>query len=180
MVDEPTVNYYGATVAAPYISDLLTKILPYLGYEPSYTDEQLSSMSVRIGNYVGKTVKEAKKLLSSLGLFCDALGADENAVITAQCPAPSSSLTKNMGSVILYTEYSDTESVTVPDVLGKSVTEANQILVSRGLNIKIEGAKNYAISDTVYAKATYQSVEAGMSVERGTVITVKFLYDDRD
>ena len=41
-------------------------------------------------------------------------------------------------------------------------------------------AKNYAISDTVYAKATYQSVEAGMSVEKGTVITVKFLYDDRD
>ncbi|MBE6696684.1 MAG: hypothetical protein E7587_09580, partial [Ruminococcaceae bacterium] len=26
MVDEPIVNYYGATVAAPYISDLLTKI----------------------------------------------------------------------------------------------------------------------------------------------------------
>ena len=180
MVDEPIVNYYGATVAAPYISDLLTKILPYLGHEPSYTDEQLASMSVRIGNYTGKTVKEAKRLLSSLGILCDALGADENAIVTAQSPSPSTSLTKNMGSVILYTEYSDTETVTVPDVLGKSVTEANQILVSRGLNIKIEGAKNYAISDTVYAKATYQSVDAGTSVEKGTVITVKFLYDDRD
>ncbi len=180
MVDEPTVNYYGATVAAPYISDLLTKILPYLGYEPSYTDEQLESMSVRIGNYVGKTVKEAKKALSALGLSCDALGADENAVITSQCPAPATSLTKNMGSVILYTEYSGSETVTVPDVLGKSVTEANQILISRGLNIRIEGAKNYAISDTVYAKATYQSIDAGTSVEKGSVITVKFLYDDRD
>ncbi len=180
MVDEPIVNYYGATVAAPYISDLLTKVLPYLGYEPNYTDEQLNSLSVRIGNYVGKTVKEAKKMLSSIGISADALGADENAVITAQSPKPSSSLTKNMGSVILYTDYSNTEKTTVPDVLGKSVTEANQILISRGLNIKIEGAKNYAISDTVYAKATYQSVAAGSSVDKGSVITVRFLYDDQD
>jgi stage V sporulation protein D (sporulation-specific penicillin-binding protein) len=180
MVDEPIVNYYGATVAAPYMSDLLTKVLPYLGYEPSYTDEQLNSLSVRIGNYVGKTVKEAKRMLSSIGISADALGADENAVITAQSPKPSSTLTKNMGSVILYTDYSNTETTTVPDVLGKSVTEANQILISRGLNIKIEGAKNYAISDTVYAKATYQSVAAGSSVDKGSVITVRFLYDDRD
>jgi stage V sporulation protein D (sporulation-specific penicillin-binding protein) len=180
MVDEPIVNYYGATVAAPYISDLLTKVLPYLGYEPSYTDEQLNSLSVRIGNYVGKTVKEAKRMLSSIGISADALGADENAVITAQSPKPSSTLTKNMGSVILYTDYSNTETTTVPDVMGKSVTEANQILISRGLNIKIEGAKNYAISDTVYAKATYQSVAAGSSVDKGSVITVRFLYDDQD
>ncbi len=180
IVDEPIVNYYGATVAAPYISDLLTKIMPYLGYEPNYTDEQLNSLSVRIGNYVGKTVGAAKKALSSLGLSSDALGADDSAIITAQSPAPSTSLTKNMGSVILYTEYNNTETTTVPNVLGKSVTEANQILLSRGLNIKVEGAKNYAISDTVYAKATYQSIEAGMSAEKGTVITVKFLYDDRD
>ena len=180
MVDEPIVNYYGATVAAPYISDLLTKVLPYLGYEPSYTEEQLNSLSVRIGNYVGKTVKEAKRMLSSIGISADALGADENAVITAQSPKPSSSLTKNMGSVILYTDYSNTETTTVPDVLGKSVTEANQILISRGLNIKIEGAKNYAINDTVYSKATYQSVAAGSSVDKGSVITVRFLYDDQD
>ena len=61
-----------------------------------------------------------------------------------------------------------------------TVTEANQILVSRGLNIKIEGSQNYAISDTEYARATYQSIAAGTSVDRGTVVTVRFLYDDRD
>jgi stage V sporulation protein D (sporulation-specific penicillin-binding protein) len=85
-----------------------------------------------------------------------------------------------MGSVVLYTAYSNTSTTVVPDLLGKSVTEANQILVSRGLNIKIEGSQNYAISDTEYARATYQSIAAGTSVDRGTVVTVRFLYDDRD
>ena len=180
VVDEPIVNYYGATVAAPYISDLLSKIMPYLGYEPNYTDKQLASMSVNIGNYVGKTVGEAKALIKKLGLTCDAGSAKDDEIITAQTPYSGTALTKNMGTVVLYTEYTSTQTSVVPDLLGKSVTEANQILISRGLNIKIEGSQNYAISDTEYARATYQSIAAGTAVDRGTVVTVRFLYDDRD
>ncbi len=180
IVDEPIVNYYGATVAAPYISDLLSKIMPYLGYEPNYTDKQLASMSVNIGNYVGRTVGEAKAMIKKLGLSVDCGDARDDEKITAQTPYSGTALNKNMGTVILYTEYSNVQSAVVPDLLGKSVTEANQILISRGLNIKIEGSQNYAISDTEYARATYQSIAAGTSVDRGTVVTVRFLYDDRD
>jgi len=37
IVDEPTKgSLYGSTVAAPYVSDALEKILPYLGYEPNF------------------------------------------------------------------------------------------------------------------------------------------------
>ena len=37
IVDEPTKgSLYGSTVAAPYVSGALEKILPYLGYEPSF------------------------------------------------------------------------------------------------------------------------------------------------
>lgn len=180
IVDEPTLSYYGATVAAPYISDLLSKVMPYLGYEPNYTDKQLASMSVNIGNYVGKTVGDAKRLISNLGLSCDFGNASDSDVITAQTPRSGTALTKGMGTVILYTEYNSTSSAVVPDLLGKSVTEANQILISRGLNIKIEGSQNYAISETEYARATYQSIAAGTSVDRGTVVSVRFLYDDRD
>ena len=37
IVDEPTKGtLYGSTVAAPYVSAALAKILPYLGYEPNY------------------------------------------------------------------------------------------------------------------------------------------------
>jgi stage V sporulation protein D (sporulation-specific penicillin-binding protein) len=36
IVDEPTKgSLYGSTVAAPYVSDALENILPYLGIKPS-------------------------------------------------------------------------------------------------------------------------------------------------
>lgn len=39
IVDEPTKgSLYGSTVAAPYVSDALEKILPYLGYEPNFNN----------------------------------------------------------------------------------------------------------------------------------------------
>ena len=44
MLDEPQKNnQYGSVIAAPVVGNILADILPYLGFEPSYTEEELSS-----------------------------------------------------------------------------------------------------------------------------------------
>ncbi len=38
LIDEPTGTYYGGTIAAPVIKELLANVLPYLGVEESYVE----------------------------------------------------------------------------------------------------------------------------------------------
>ena len=74
----------------------------------------------------------------------------------------------------LYTEEQETTKVTVPDVIGKTQAEVNQILAGYGLNIALtnSGIQNQK------AKATTQSPPAGTEVEKGSVVTVEFLTND--
>lgn len=41
LIDEPVGVYYGGTIAAPVMSDLFANILPYLGIEAQYSEEEL-------------------------------------------------------------------------------------------------------------------------------------------
>ena len=51
MVDEPTKGIlYGSTVAAPYIAKTLETVLPYLGVEPIYTEEEKKLLDKEIKN----------------------------------------------------------------------------------------------------------------------------------
>lgn len=52
--DEPMVSQmYGAYVAAPYVAAVMEEILPYIGVERNWTDEERVNMNTTIGNYVG-------------------------------------------------------------------------------------------------------------------------------
>lgn len=44
MIDEPEGLYYGGTIAAPVIAELFDMVLPYLGIEPVYTEEELENL----------------------------------------------------------------------------------------------------------------------------------------
>ena len=73
------------------------------------------------------------------------------------------------GVVILYTDESQSNTVTVPNFSGLTATEVNTSAAALGLNIEFSG--NIAIAGL---KAYNQSVAAGTSVEVGTIITVYF------
>lgn len=40
LIDEPTGTYYGGTIAAPVIKELLANVLPYLGVEEAYIEQK--------------------------------------------------------------------------------------------------------------------------------------------
>lgn len=178
IVDEPTVgSLYGSTVAAPYISNALENILPYLGVEAEYTEEELAKMSVKVANYNGYSVSYAQSLIENAGLKVKTVGT--GTVVKSQLPAAGSYIEKASGTIVLYTgDGSPSEDITVPDLIGKTAVAANQTLINLGLNIKIEGTKNY-LSGTG-AVVVSQSVSPGTKVAAGTVVTVTFRYLDAD
>ena len=168
IVDEPTIgSRYGSTAAAPYVSKILADVLPYLGIEPEYTDEELAKLEIKdFPNYRGKSLDEAIMLLSEAGLSYEIVGTGSSVI--SQVPPSGSKLSKENGLVILYTSDTVTEkSAVVPNVIGMTAAQANKALADAGFNIHLEGALNGS-----GAVVMSQSLPQGTSAARGTVITV--------
>ncbi len=173
MVDEPMGgSVYGSVVAAPYVSELLSVILPYLGYEPQYTEDEAASIETTISNYVNLTESAAVSLLEKNNINYIVVG--EGSTVAAQSPAAGTVVSELSKFVVLYMSDSaaetEKETVTVPDVTGMSATEATEAIINANLNIRISGAANYTSSTG--ATVVSQSVEAGTVVEEGTVVTL--------
>jgi len=175
MVDEPTGGaYYGSLVAAPVVSEVFKVALPYLGYFPEYTDEELAKMSIVVPDMTNQTVANATSTLNSLSsdLKIEKVGNGET--VLKQVPLSGNSLPRD-GKIILYTEETSQEDLaTVPSVLNMSLQDANVAITNAGLNFKpTGGAKNHA-----GAYATEQNHQEGERVARGTIVEVAFYAND--
>ena len=179
IVDEPqTNNRYGSTVAAPYVASLLEQVLPYLGIERQYTEEEMSRIAVTVGNYKAMSVEKAVKAIDKLGIEYEIVGDGET--VTRQIPSSGETLTNINGKIILYTGgIAADQMVTVPELTGLSVSTAIQMLQSKHLNVLIEGASNY--NQGAGATVISQSVEAGVQIHEWDVVTIVCRYlDDSD
>lgn len=179
IVDEPTAGtLYGSTVAAPYVGNVMESILPYLGVEAIYSEEELKKMTVTIPSVQQWSVSAARKQCASRGIELEVIG-DENGIIRAQYPEGGTVVEKSASRIIVYTDRgAEEEMVTVPDVTGMTAVAANQVLINAGLNIRIEGTKNYLSG--AGPKVIAQSLAKGTVVPRGTVVEVTFRYLDED
>ena len=71
----------------------------------------------------------------------------------------------------MYTDSgTSAEKVKVPDFTGMTVSEANRVAVSSGLNVKISGSA----SESAGVAAYKQDKEKDTEVDIGTVVTVYF------
>ena len=145
------------------------EVLPLLGVEPVYTEEELEQLTVTVGNYVGRTRERAEKLIASLGCKVEIIGDGDK--VTAQTPAKGSTFTKGSGKITLYlgTEADETE-YTVPNVVGMNLTSANQLIINSGFNVKINGVKNYGLGSELTVIS--QSPAAGTKLKAGSVVTI--------
>ncbi len=167
MLDEPKgAQYYGGLISGPVCSRILTDILPYMGYEPKYTEEELKKLSVEVPNVVGASVSDAKRNILAAELTYETVGEGETVV--KQVPAANSKVSKG-GMVILYTEQGEGESVTVPNLLNMTPTQVNEAAAKAGINVEFSG--NTADGGIVSYK---QSIAEGEKVDSGTVVTVYF------
>ena len=155
-------NHYGGQISAPVVSQVLSEVLPYLGIPSNETSSSTTTAStITIPDLKGKTVTEAKNILSDLGIDMVTKASGDEIIIN-QTPKAGVSLAKG-GIVKIYTENENTSvSVSVPDLKGKNLTAAKSTLKGKNLNIQAEGS----------GVVVSQDVQVGTTVEEGTIIKV--------
>ena len=158
--------YYGSQVSSPVFINIMSEVLPYLDVKTSYTDEELGYVDASAGDYTGVSVDEAKTAVEADGFTATVKG--NGSTVISQIPTVSSGLQKG-GSIVLYTDSdSQSETVSVPSLIGISPDEVNDVASAYGLNVSFSGAT------TSSGTSSSQNIEAGTSVSPGTVITVSF------
>ncbi len=173
LLDEPTAGSTGGgAIAAPAVGRIFEDVLPYLGYEPQYTEENAEKISVTVPNIVGLTVNEALQKLDAIGLKINPKGSAEK--IGSQVPEAGTKLHK--GSVVIaYTQAEEKKgTVIVPNVVGMNYQNAKTAIENAKLVMKLDSSSPADASSADYIAVT-QSPGANSEVVEGTAVYVKFV-----
>ena len=176
LIDSPTQGdtSYANTVVGPLASTVMSDILPYLDIGTTYTDEELANQEVSVPTgLVGADLATAEAKLRSQGLEAYIIGDGENVI---DVYPEESSRVPNESTIVLYTEGSEISTVTMPNVVGMTPTQASQTLGSYGLNVRISGGA----ANNTKARVVLQEYEAGTTLTRGTVVEIECLVSGED
>ena len=150
------------------VGAVVADILPYLGVQRNYTEDDAAGQSIVIENLTGLPLKEAEKLLRSRNLTARIIGTGET--VTGQIPAVGQTV-PGMSEVLLYLGETVPETtVEVPDFSGMNRAQATAAAGKLGLYILVTG--NDGISPKVVV--TLQDIPAGTEVSAGTTIQLQF------
>ena len=159
-------SIYGGVIVAPVVASVMAQVLPYLGIEAVYEEDQDGVVDVYVPSILGYNLTSAYASLQKRGLSYEVVGSGSSVVNTF--PATGTALA-NGSTVYLYTEEMDMLTTTVPDVTGHNASYVSALFQSLGLNLKISGSSSSS------AEAVSQTIEAGTEVNQGTLITVEFV-----
>ena len=176
MLDTPRGIYLeGSQLAAPVAGKVFGEILPYLGFEPTYTADELVGAEVTMPNLIGGTSEGVNKLLSTNRNYSSFTikTVGDGKVCTDQLPAEGSKIPKNSTIVVYMGGKAEGEQVEMPNVIGMTPESANKVLTNAGLYMKANGAVSERSSAV---GATKQQYPEGTKLNKGTVVSVEF-YD---
>ena len=160
VLDDPRASRdFASEVVAPVMGNIISEVVPYLGIEqdPDYNP----TGTVTVQTCLDYTWTDAQVTLNRLGLKHKLIG--ENGTIVYQYPYGGSKVPAG-STVYLYTQTDQDAKTTVPDVVGKSGSFAQQMLRAANLNVQFEGDSG--------GKVTAQSVEPNASAAYGTIVTL--------
>ena len=158
----------GGVMAAPTVGAVMADILPYLGVEQSFSEEDGAGKTVVLDDMTGMTADEAEKHLQQLGLTCRMQGAD--AVVTCQIPAAGSAVPGNSEVLLYFGEAPEDPVTEVPDFTGMNRQQASDTAGAAGLYILVTG--NQSIEPGVVVTA--QSEAKNTQVPVGTTVILEF------
>ncbi|MHB1127119.1 MAG: stage V sporulation protein D [Bacillota bacterium] len=171
VIDEPKgYPYYGGTIAAPIFARVMADSLRYLGVPPQFDPErekeqiEARERKVIVPHVVDLTVEQARKALLVAGLEPDIQGSGD--IIVNQTPKGSVKVVPGT-RVIIYAGAAPSRSdglVVVPEVTGKRIREAADLLEAFGLIMQPEGQ----------GEALRQEPVPGSRVLPGTPVKVIF------
>ena len=171
--DEPqTENVSGGSQAGPIFAAIMEEILPVLGVDPQYTEEEYENLAAKTPNVVNRTISEAKQILKEAGFGFEVSGYEgeneDNQLVYTQIPSPGAPIPKD-GFVLLYTQEPSAEDyVEVPDFKGDHLEGCKWYAMQADVQVVVSG-------NTSEGYAQGQDIPAGTKVKRGSVIKVSFV-----
>ncbi|MCL2495980.1 MAG: penicillin-binding transpeptidase domain-containing protein [Clostridiales bacterium] len=170
-VDEPALGYHqGSAAAAPLFAVVVEDTMRYLGVVPQITasgdadnknshnqQEKTTTPDLR-----GLSAVAAREVLALSGLHAELLGVGD--IVSAQTPAAFVEV--NVGATVIVTLKGNLSAqVIVPDLTGKRLSAAAEMLSALGLKLSAEGSGGLAYE---------QNPATGTLLNAGGTVNVKF------
>lgn len=176
LLDDPSsesgIYISGGQMAAPVVGKMMADILPYLDYEPEYTDAELENIDRPVPEVAGMSLAEAQRALTESGFKSRIIG--EGDTVTDQLPRPGVVIASG-SEVLLYAGQSPAPTQeTMPDVRGLSYAEAVERLGDIGVYL----SSGNSSTDAANLIVSGQSIAPGTAVEHGTVVDVTLYLND--
>ena len=159
----------GGVMAAPTVGAVLEDILPYLGVEHSYKEDDPAGKTLVMEDLTGMTPDEAQTKLKQQGLTCVIRG--EGTTVTGQLPAAGQTVAGNTQVLLYLDQQPETVTVKVPDFTGMTRQQASDAAGLLGLYIVAKGNRDIAPNVTVVA----QSVPKDTQIPVGTSVELTFI-----
>ena len=177
MLDSPSnesgIYISGGQMAAPVVGKMFSDILPYMGIEPQFTDEEQKTIDRAVPDIVGLSLTEAEDKLSDEGFDYRILGSGNT--VTNQLPVSGAIIAEGSTVIVYADKEPSTEPETMPDITGMSYAEANEILSTYGLFVR----SSSLIPEPDKLTVSVQSIKSGSSVRPGTVVEVTLMTSDK-
>ncbi|MDI3534288.1 MAG: hypothetical protein PWQ82_653 [Thermosediminibacterales bacterium] len=162
VLDEPVGVYYGGQTAGVVFKRIMYDVLRYLGIKPQTTENGELGKGL-VPDVRNLYVSEATSRLLKSNLKFKIEGSGQ--IVIHQFPMPGAEVSEGTTVILTLNSSKNGENtVLIPDLTGKSIREASEILDAIGLRIEIIGS----------GLAVRQEPSAGQKVKRNTSIKVFF------
>lgn len=162
----------GGQMAAPVVGNMMADILPYIGVEAQYSEEERAKMDVAAPQLVGLSKAELTAELQNAGLRYRSIGEGET--VTAQLPEAGCSIAAGSEIIVYFDHEPSADLETMPDLGGMSYEEARDTLSYYGIYIRTDSL----VTDAAGQKVNAQNILPGRKVEHGTVVEVTLVSGD--
>jgi len=159
----------GGVMAAPTVGAVMADVLPYLGVERNFSEEDIQGKAIVLEDMTGLTQKEAKELLQSQSLTFRAVGQGET--VTGQIPRAGQTVPGGSEVILYYGQEPEERTVEMPDLVGMTRQQASDAAGALGLYILVRG--NTSLEPNVTAVS--QSIAPGTVVSVGSTVILEFI-----
>ena len=165
---ETGIYISGGVMAAPTVGAVMADILPYLGVERHFPEDETAGQTQIMEDFSGMTPEQAQKVLKNQGLTAKLSG--NSGVVTGQIPSPGQSVPGG-SEVLLYLGEKPAQQMTaVPDFTGMNRAQAEETAGKLGLYLLAAGNPGLSPKVTVI----HQDTPRDTQVPAGTTITLTF------
>ena len=158
----------GGVMAAPTVGAVMADILPYLGVNTSYSEEDPAGRQVILPDFTGMNTDQIQVLLRQNGLKAQIQGSEET--VTTQIPQPGTVVAGDSELILYMGDPPRIPMTKVPDFTGMNRKQASDAAGMAGLSILVRG--NQSVHPQVVVTAQSQPKDAEVPV--GSTIELEF------